>query len=1671
MKYFILFAFLLYGNIMMAQGGGQPTIEVCGGGQYACITSAQFQLCVNINVEAAYPNISIIDKFEIDWGDNTPITTVPGSTNPPSTNHTYNLAGFFGTCTATKEFTIKLLTKHTGGVDPANSAFFIIFRNPPIAGISVTNDFLCSGQSTTISDASCPAGFTEPTWDFGDGTSLNNGSLFNTHIYNTPGTYTIKHSVKNSCGTDFENKTITVITPPSADVKVDSGAITGTPPVVCLGGGGLVKLDGTISLEESSYMWTVSPSSGWSWWPLPSPIPTTGKPRIKFTTAGTYTIKLKVNNACNLPSEKSIEIKVVNAPLLSISQQPDACQSISYTPSPLTPNAIYKINGVVQSTFPVNLNVAATPYIITATLTNECGTQTASDEFSIATPQDVNITTPSADLIVCTGSAAITLIASPAGGMWQGSNISQVGANSVFTPPNSPGVFNLKYVRGTGTCLRMDEVKITVEQSYSLNLTPQMDGCNSLSYKPAPFDMNVAYTINGVAQTQWPTNLAVSPNPYITIGSVTNACGTKTIADTFLVVSPLTVDITTPSDTLCKGTSTIALNANPPGGTWTGSNISGPNGSKVFTPSTVGTFALIYARGSGTCERRDTVKMIVVDAYNLQLTQQHDECISLNYTPIPNDPNVKYTIDGVIQTQFPISLGVSATPHIVSAAYTNECGAKILTDSFVVSSPTAVSIATPISDTSVCQNSGNIPLSASPAGGTWLGQNIANSIFSPSSGGDFLLIYTRGSGNCEKRDSVKIKVISTNIMLGNDLSKCLLDDSFTLSGVTPATGTWSGPGLSGVANQFSPFLSGIGTHSLAYDVTDPTIGCKFSDTLHIVVNPMPSSAFAPPSQTCTGQEIQFENQSQSTYNMAWNFGDGSTSTSENPTHTYASIGTYTIKLQTTTEFGCMDMASQTVFVTEPPTAQYSLMPDSGCAVLNIQFMNASSGYETTYNWDFGNGQTSTEYDPGEISFVGGNDDKTYYITLSATNLCATKTWTDSILVHPLPVVIFGTSTDTVCSAAIISFSNISVGNPENFYWDFGDGHTSTDSLPDPLQYFTDTLFRTYTIRLISTNFCGVDTAEHDIVVKPVNVRAFFNLPNNTGCEPYSVQLSNFSTPGTDIFWDFGDGNTSAEFNPIHTFQSDGIFKIVQKASDGCGYDSTISFVTVLPAPQVSFTSESQICKLDTLKFTNTSQLLSGTIWDFGDGDSSLLYNPSHFFQNSGQATITLTGISAENNCPAKFTKNVQVLALPIPAFEPSQPDGCLPLTLTFQNQSMGATYFEWDFGDGNTQLGATPTHVFDSVGKFAVRLRGIDLNGCRQDSVLRYITVHPIPTPIFSIQRDILCGLPVSIDCSNQTLDAVGYVWNFGDAGSSSILNSPTHMYEQPGDFNIVLEATNTFGCKDTSTQIFSAYAQPIADFTPTPTEGCDPLNVVFTNFSTNTTSADWFFSDGGISDTLDQTTHLFEGPGLYGATLVVSHRDVCFDTLFLEKIITVKPSPTANFTFLEKETDPPSGMFEFTDQSINAEKWLWNFGDGTSSTQQNPQHRYFSNGPKNVILTVYSNNGCSDDTTIVVTPEFMIGLFVPNAMTPSLGNGQAAVFQPSGVGLKEYEIVMYSSYGQLLWQSNALLDGQPAEYWDGTFKGNLLPQDVYTWEVKKAIFLDGTPWTGKKVGSLTLIR
>ena len=517
-------------------------------------------------------------------------------------------------------------------------------------------------------------------------------------------------------------------------------------------------------------------------------------------------------------------------------------------------------------------------------------------------------------------------------------------------------------------------------------------------------------------------------------------------------------------------------------------------------------------------------------------------------------------------------------------------------------------------------------------------------------------------------------------------------------------------------------------------------------------------------------------------------------------------------------------------------------------------------------------------------------------------------------------------------------------------------------------------------------------------------------------------------------------------------------------------------IKVLPAPEVSFEHAPYVCVGQPISFTNTSPQTVGHLWHFGDGDSSRINSPEHIFQEPGIYTVTLSGVSAVNGCSATFSSRVEVVGLPTAAFEPSTTDGCVPLSIRFNNTSIGGNYYQWDFGDTNTSIEENPRHTFHEVGTYSVSLVTTDLNGCFNDTSMLNIIVHPVPKAGFSFVRNLLCGTPVEVQFSNTSQGAEGYQWDFGD-GSDSPLVNPNHIYQDTGLYNIRLIATNPFNCMDTLIKDMKAYPIPIAEFDVTQDTGCVPFDAQFLNMSSMSNRFQWDFGDGRSSNERNPIHTYFE-TGVFDVRLQVSYDDVCFDSLSLAELIVVRPSPFANFTYEEDKEPIPSGSYQFFNLSENAIRYEWEFEDGTISEEENPLHRFYQNGAQQIKLTAIGVNNCSDDTLLTLIPTFFKGLFIPNALSPEQGIGDVRVFKPNGAGLKEYHIQIFSQYGEQIWESSKLEEGRPKESWDGTLNGALLPPDVYVWKAF-AIFEDGTVWQGMKgkdgklktMGSLLLIR
>jgi len=330
---------------------------------------------------------------------------------------------------------------------------------------------------------------------------------------------------------------------------------------------------------------------------------------------------------------------------------------------------------------------------------------------------------------------------------------------------------------------------------------------------------------------------------------------------------------------------------------------------------------------------------------------------------------------------------------------------------------------------------------------------------------------------------------------------------------------------------------------------------------------------------------------------------------------------------------------------------------------------------------------------------------------------------------------------------------------------------------------------------------------------------------------------------------------------------------------------------------------------------------------------------------------------------------LMILCVPLPDFSASVTSGNAPLTVDFTDETRGAVEsWDWDFGDGGASTEQDPSHTYLAGGLYTVTLTTANVNGSDMMRKVDYISVAPPEPTVADFSATPTSGsAPLDVTFTDESTGVLlsTWEWDFGDGGTSTEQN-PTHQYTAAGTYTVSLTVTG-FAGPDTETKVdyISVGAPPptVAAFSATPTSGNAPLNVTFTDESTGVllSSWSWDFGDGGTS-TQQNPTHEYTTAGTYTVSLTVTGF-AGPDTETKTDYITVGTAAGASFSATPLEGIVPL-VVAFTDLSTgDTVGWDWDFGDGASSTAQNPSHEYTAPGRYDVSLTT-SDNYASDTET-----------------------------------------------------------------------------------------------------------
>ena len=575
---------------------------------------------------------------------------------------------------------------------------------------------------------------------------------------------------------------------------------------------------------------------------------------------------------------------------------------------------------------------------------------------------------------------------------------------------------------------------------------------------------------------------------------------------------------------------------------------------------------------------------------------------------------------------------------------------------------------------------------------------------------------------------------------------------------------------------------------------------------------------------------------------------------------------------------CDASITKTVAIEPPPVADFNLNYNiDGCSPLSVEIINNSSpAGSLIYEWLLNGEVFSTEENPNAQLLEAITQDTIFEIQLTVSNDCSSDTQTESILVHPQPVSIFGTDQNQYCSGDTVRLANISYGNVDTYEWFLNGNSISTDSIEPIISYLTD-MTDTIEVCLVTTNDCGIDTLCRDIEIIPTDVNAFFNTSPTSVCAGDTVWFTNFATNGVPVFYDFGDGNSTSNPNPFHIYQDVGTYTVVQQAY-GCGSDQFEKVIEVHEPPVASWNNPTFGCPNSTLLFENTSLDVMRYEWDFGDGSPvSEDESPEHIFTNPGTYEVCLTVFSSEAfGCSHTLCKEVEIYTPPNAGFTYTD-SLCLGDMVEITGTASGIGLMcDYQFGDGNPSSLCDPTHIYSAPGVYVITQVVTDQNLCK-DTLSQQLFVRDLPQPDFDFQLMNGCH-PDSVIFTNLSQNADNYQWDFGDGTTADLFN-PVHYYENPGIFMVTLVASIDGICVAQISKDVTIDETPTAILSSDVVSSCAGLSVQFANQSTGTfTEVIWDFGDGVISYE-DSPSHIFETAGTYTIELIVKNEGFCSDT------------------------------------------------------------------------------------------------------------------------------------------------------------------------------------------------
>ncbi|MBL0016894.1 MAG: PKD domain-containing protein [Bacteroidetes bacterium] len=842
---------------------------------------------------------------------------------------------------------------------------------------------------------------------------------------------------------------------------------------------------------------------------------------------------------------------------------------------------------------------------------------------------------------------------------------------------------------------------------------------------------------------------------------------------------------------------------------------------------------------------------------------------------------------------------------------------------------------------------------------------------------------------------------------------------------------------------------------------------QFTITIN-VVGGLPGAGITATPTGCTNVSLSANPGTGSTgpYQYVWS-GDGNLNVNPNNTtqtfnHTYPGPGTYNVNVQITDAFGCVSNLTTVVIIPNGPTSDGG--PDiSICSGLPIQLGNANLPLGQTYSWFPSTGLSNPAIATPTFQFtLPGNVPQTFNYTVTATSGFCTSIDYVTVVVYPVPMATIAGNLN-ICNG---QSTTLTAGGGTTFLWSTGATTPSITVSPNSTT--------TYTV-IVNGNGCASPPASATVNVSFGPTAIITGV--DSVCPGGSTVLT--AAGGSSWLWSTGASTQSITVNNVMNSTT----VSVVASQNGCPGPAATYVVNLHNKPVADF-GNTTVCIGNTTTFQDLSTIagsgpsgITAWNWNFNDplsqgNNISQVQNPTHAFTAAGTYNVQLI-IESANGCRDTVTESV--IVNPLPQVDFNFDDVCDGTTMVFTDASTSQspiTSWQWNFGSGQTSNAQNPTNLFPGPGLYNVTLTVTNANGCTNS---RTKTVIVFPNAVADFTWDHSCWNTITTftsqasltDPNGTTLDL--HNWNFGDPASgvnnTSTLVNPIHSFTQPGSYAVTLTVTTSRGCV-TTIVIPVNVPQITLPITVNDTVCYGEQATLYAgNPDPSLGTLEWFYSIDATEDPFWVGNQYFTTPPLEATTVYfVGLRDI--DGCLSPKVpvfAIVRGLPNVDFHVNSQVVDLPNAVVEFTvDREVFGPitSYLWDFGDGSTSTDVNPVHQYSEEGTYDVTLTIYNADGCM---RVISLPMYIkvnkiVHIFVPTAFTPN-GDGLNDYFEVFTTLITTFHIDIFDRWGKLVFSSDDL-----SFKWDGKD----MPEDAYTYVI------NAVEWSGTKVrksGTVTIIR